>query len=95
METLVYSSHGDLTVETESGKILKIMHYESEDNYLNNIEKFNIEEYVKFLWENFKITADKEVIDILEIGYWDTKGNYEYPSYRDQYYKSDSYYKTN
>ena len=73
----VESSHGLITANAETGEIINIEPYgaDGELKYLQNIQKFNIDE-----WEQRRKEAVRDNgIDILDIGYWLKDGSYQNP----------------
>lgn len=74
----VYSSHGEITVELNTGKVLKVEVYTGcENESINDIEKFNVEEFQQHY--NRQIEPDED-IDVLSIGYWSSNhGQYTPP----------------
>ena len=68
---IVYSSHGQIIINYNTGDVINIQG--DEKGELKNIVRFNMEEY--------KIYHGQidDSYDILNLGYWDNKGVYEEP----------------
>lgn len=75
----VRSSYGDIRIDHD-GAILDIRWDEEEDRYLEDIARFDLDEFYRYYGH-----LDQEY-DILDLGYWDKKGKYfpPEPSYRKQ-----------
>lgn len=66
---VINSSHGDLTVDCETGWIVE----RRPDFTLNNIKKFDVEEWKK-TYPTEVLTGMQ--VDILDFGYWLKNGEY-------------------
>lgn len=62
----VFSSHGEITVNADTGQVVEVEVYEGGDPF-PAISKFDIDEYKQY--HKVQMVAD-EGIDILDIGYW-------------------------
>ncbi len=76
---LVFSSHGEITADKETGNVIKIdltCDCKHNEQCINNIKQFDVNE--------FKMYYSKEIpesVDILDLGYWLNNGGYEEPAH--------------
>jgi hypothetical protein len=72
----VRTSNGEITMDGNTGKVLNVVVDPDEDDMIQNIDKFDINEYKKY----HKVKVLPSSIDILDLGYWMKDGTYEEPA---------------
>lgn len=78
METTIFSSHGTLTIDSQSGDVIRCESDKCNDNCIDKILRFDLTEYRS----HYKVSdLPPDGIDILDIGYWNTDGTYEEPAH--------------
>ena len=70
----IYSSHGTIVVDHESGEVLEIRRSDPTDpETLPDISRVNLEEHFAFWQKNGEDPGDRNSctsLDILDVGYW-------------------------
>ena len=76
MNPTIYSTHGTIITNPETGTIIATDIDMCNDNCIDNIDRFDIEEYKQF----YNVDKLPGAIDILDMGYW-KDGIYEEPAH--------------
>jgi len=76
MNPTIYSTHGTIIINPETGTIIATDIDMCNDNCIDNIDHFDIEEYKEF----YNVGKLPDAIDILDMGYW-KDGIYEEPAH--------------
>lgn len=77
--TTLYSSHGNVVINSETGKVLEVNLDDKEDNdcYLLHIDRFDISEFKNWFLTRYGINPDVSELDVLELGFWKKNGEYD------------------
>jgi len=76
MNPTIYSTHGTIIINPETGAIIATDIDMCNDNCIDNIDRFDIEQYKQF----YNVDKLPGAIDILDMGYW-KDGIYEEPAH--------------
>jgi len=72
----VTSTNGILTVDKQTGQVMRCDMYLKGDDYITKITRFHLSEY-KQTYQ----TSVPDTLDILDLGYWNIDKSYEEPAY--------------
>ncbi len=76
--TKLFSSWGELTIETPNGNIIdKDL---QEGSYIENIDRFDIAEFNNWFFTRYGFQPPLDELDILDLGYFTKDGQYVKPN---------------
>lgn len=76
----VMSSHGEITINGETGEIIKKVLYNKNQPDLKDISRFDVAEYRQKYGKSSAAEMPNQ-IDILDLGYWVSSGTYVEPEH--------------